>query len=289
VLDRAAHRRTDAEWLARALDDADARLVPVWRNRNLVTNERPPKGIYPRAADYRHLLEDAGPPIFLGVDDAGAPHFALDLSAASPDALDLEGSFQDLRMAGAFMPRADFTPLAYARGMTRWHRKTKHCRLCGGALRASEGGFVRECVECAQRVFPRTDPAVMILITHGDRCVLARQPKFPPKMYSALAGFVEHGETLEGCVAREAHEEVGLRVEDVRYVASQPWPFPQSLMVGFRCTPVDADVPLRLDDEELEEARWFTREELRAREGFFYPPPMSLAHDLIRGFLEEHG
>ncbi|MEM9069349.1 MAG: NAD(+) diphosphatase [Myxococcota bacterium] len=282
--DRAAHRRRDEEWLNTA--KRDAWLIPVWRSKNLVDEGRPPRGIWVRASDHPTVLESEDTPsIFLGLAD-GVPVFARDLSHLD----DLEdysfpGRFRDLRMAGAFMDPDAFAPLAYARGMCRWHRVTKFCSSCGGKLAAEEGGFARRCDACGEIVYPRTDPAVMILITHGDRCLLARQPRFPKGMYSALAGFVEVGETIEECVHRETLEEVGLAVTGVRYVASQPWPFPQSLMIGFRA--VATSDAFSLDDDELEEARWVRRDELRNPKGFFYPPPMSLAHHLVQQFLDE--
>jgi len=150
-----------------------------------------------------------------------------------------------------------------------------------------EGGFARAVdADPKRKVFPRTDPAVMVLVTDGaDRCLLARQHGWPPGMYSALAGFVEPGETLEECVVRETGEEVGLSVRDLRYCRSQAWPFPASLMIGFRA--VATPRPLTLDPTEIEDARWVRRDELRNPDGFFIPPRISLAHRLIQDFLAE--
>jgi NAD+ diphosphatase len=142
---------------------------------------------------------------------------------------------------------------------------------------------VRACTSCGEKVFPRTDPAIMSLVTRGDRLLLARQPSWPKGMFSVLAGFVEPGETLEQAVARETAEEVGVSVSEIHYLRSQPWPFPCSLMIGFRAE-AESD-RFRVDGEEIEEARWLTREELRNPEGFFIPPPFSLAHQLIGWFL----
>lgn len=275
--DRAAHRRTQHEWLREA--KSDAWVLPVWRSKNLFDDEGAPKWLRLKEHD---SLANAEESIFLGLHD-DVPVFALDISHV--DTPELPGKFIDLRRAGMFMPPRDFGPLAYARGMARWHRMTKHCAKCGGTLRFAEGGFSRVCPDCQTVVYPRTDPAVMVLITRGDECLLARQPRFPKGMFSALAGFVEVGESLEQCVERETLEEVGLAVQEVRYVASQAWPFPQSLMLGFRADYTSGEITL--DDDELEEARWFTRESLRKPKGFFYPPPMSLAHRLIQEFLAE--
>ncbi len=283
--DRAAHFRTNAEWLEKARAAENAKLIPVWRNRNLIEAGRPPVPVWLRAEEHSTLLDRDAPTIFLGLS-GGAPVFAIDLSADDDSrAFGLPGRFEDLRRAGAFMSAADIAPLAYARGMCRWHRVTRFCDHCGGPLEAREAGFSRACRTCDHIVYPRTDPAVMVLITRGDECLLARQSKFPPGMFSALAGFVEPGESLEECVARETKEEVGLQVGDIRYVGSQPWPFPASLMLGFRA--VSDESMIRLDDEELEDARWFSREELVSPKGFFHPPPMSLAYTLIAGFVAE--
>jgi NAD+ diphosphatase len=287
MIDRAAHRRSHPRWLDEALRSEHARLLLVWRDRNLVGGEgRVPTPVLLSAHAHPDLTVDRDV-VFLGVDAHG-PLFAVDLSERD-DLQPPEGRLEDLRMAGAFMPRDDFDLLATARGLCGWNRRTRHCERCGGALEFANAGFKRVCPE-GHEVFPRTDPAVMILVTRGDRCVLARQPRFPPGMFSALAGFVEPGESLEDCVKRETLEEVGLEVLAPRYVASQGWPFPQSLMLSF-VVEATSDTITR-DDEELEDARWVSRTELRdvfekRSRDFFVPPPMSLAHPLIRGFAYE--
>jgi NAD+ diphosphatase len=153
------------------------------------------------------------------------------------------------------------------------------CGRCGGGTSPDEGGHVLVCTKCDVRHFPRTDPAMMALIERGDRILLARKPTFPPRMYSILAGFVEPGESLEASVRREVHEEVGLQVTDLRYVRSQPWPFPRSLMLGFYMRSASGEI--RLDDQELEAAGWYTREQVEAGEELFVPPTFSLAGQLI--------
>lgn len=289
MLDRAAHRRSDATWLAEALAAPSARLVPVWRNRSLLVRPEGARAPLPAllAARERRAWIEGREPIFLGIDDEG-PLFAVDVS--DDDAPEVgDARFEDLRMGGAFMPAPDFGMLAYARGVCGWHRRARYCERCGAPLSACNGGFKRVCPD-GHEVFPRTDPAVMVLVTRGDECLIARQPGFPKGMYSALAGFVEPGESLEECVRRETREEVGLEVETPRYVASQGWPFPASLMLSFVVEAPSGDVSL--DDDELEEARWVDRETLRplfepgsgARPAFFVPPPMSLAHPLLRAF-----
>lgn len=280
-LDRAAHLRGDADALARERSHPDARYAATWRGQCLLTLDDPPKAAW-------LPLRGASTPeplVYLGRDRLGRPCFAADLSGLEPPPT-LPGRFVDLLRAGWRMDPAELEPLFYARGILHWHRVARSCERCGaGDLVVREGGFKRSCTRCETSFFPRTDPAVMVLVTRQDRALLARQPGFPKGMYSALAGFVEPGETLEQCAYRETKEEVGLEIETPTYVGSQPWPFPQSLMIGFRAEAKEENVVL--DPTELEEARWLTRAELRAPEGFFYPPPMSLAHALIRSFAFE--
>ncbi len=288
VLDREGLRRKDGAYLEAVRSDPTTRLVVLWRGRPLLGKGRTPAPLPLTLGAHAHLLEAATETVFLGSAE-GERWLAVELDGdTDPAGFDLPsgGSFEDLRVAGAFMPWPLLEPLLYARGMLRWHRAAAHCEACGsGDLRSVDGGFARECAACGTRTFPRTDPAVMILVTRGEHALLARQPRWPRGMVSALAGFVEPGESLEQCVVRETLEEVGLHVENPVYVGSQPWPFPRSLMLAFRAEAPEGDV--RLDDDELEQARWFTREQLRAPKGFFIPPPISLAHRLVRSFAEE--
>ena len=165
---------------------------------------------------------------------------------------------------------------AYAAGVLNWHRSHPHCARCGARTEMAEAGFLRTCPSCGAQHHPRTDPVVIMLVLDGDRVLLGRQPSWPAGRYSALAGFVEPGESLEEAVAREVHEEAGVQVRGVRYVASQPWPFPSSLMLGFFADYAGGDPHVR--DAELEDVRWFTREELADT---VLPPPLAIARTLI--------
>jgi NAD+ diphosphatase len=180
---------------------------------------------------------------------------------------------------------------AHAVAIIGWHRAHRHCGRCGAPTELREAGHVRVCPGCGTRQFPRTDPAVIMLVVAGDRCVLSRRPGAPAGRWSALAGFVEPGETPEAAVVREVCEEVGLSVGDVRYQGAQPWPFPSALMLGFRATLDDgAGDELCVDGSELDDARWFTRAELAAewRAGRIdLPPELSLGHRLVRDWIEE--
>jgi NAD+ diphosphatase len=286
-LDRAGHLRKDTDRLMGALDAPETILVPTWRSKALIA-EGSTNAVLPTVATAGPLIDRATELVWMGLLDR-AHCFALDLSsleqpfAGTP--LQGRGEFADLRMVAGLLTTEEVELLAYARAMLHWHRVHQHCGLCGQKTMPREGGHVRECPRDQEKVFPRTDPAVMVLVEHEGRCVLARQPAWPAGMYSVIAGFVEPGESLEEAAIRETKEELGLEITALRYFRSQPWPFPASLMVGFSAKALSAD--LTLDKEELEEARWVSREELENPDGFFYPPPFSLAHHLIGAFLDE--
>ncbi len=209
--------------------------------------------------------------------------------------------------AGPAMPRAwqvmqmlqpeDLAIYGGARSLVDWHARHRFCANCGAPTKIVKGGWQRHCDGCGADHFPRTDPVTIMLVEHEangeQRLLLGRQPRFPPRMYSALAGFVEPGETIEEAVAREIHEEAGVRVRDVRYIASQPWPFPSQLMIG--CTSVAEDTEITIDRTELDDARWFTRDELeQARaagehgtELLYFPRPFAIAHHLVSWWLDK--
>lgn len=271
-----------------SLDAPGTRLVPVWRDQSLIVSGAEPRAVLPRVAEAAALVDLASEIVWLGrVGDDDC--FALDVSPLeSPlghPALAGRGELADLRMAGGLLPPEETEVLAYARGILHWHRRHQYCPSCGQPTKPREGGHVRLCVSEDLKHFPRTDPAVMVLVTRGDRCVLARQPGWPQGMYAVVAGFVEPGESVEDAARREVKEELGLDIENVRYFRSQPWPYPASLMIGFGAEALGDE--LVVDHEELEDARWFSRAELANPVGFFYPPGYSLAHYMIRAFLDE--
>jgi NAD+ diphosphatase len=196
--------------------------------------------------------------------------------------------FTDLRSVGAIMPRDDGALLAYARGLIHWHSRHRFCGVCGHPTVSEQAGHQRRCANpvCGAVHFPRTDPAVIMLIHDGDRIILGRQAQWPPGMNSVLAGFVEPGESLEEAVAREVMEEVGIAVTEVRYRSSQPWPFPSSIMLGFTARALTADI--RLSPDEIETARWYSRDELRRspeNESFRLPRRDSIARRLVDDWL----
>lgn len=282
-LDRAALNRQDAEWLQERISSPDIRLLTVWCDRNLITGfsdtdtpDPEPTVISGEAA--QALLDSVTrhtEPMFLGLQN-GEPVFAVDLShideaqatTLTADALEQPAAFVDIRQVGGLMSQHHGSILAFARGLAYWHRRHAFCGACGAATESHHGGHVRTCTnpDCGIDHFPRTDPAVIMLVTaefEGEpHCLLGRQPNWDKGMYSTLAGFVEPGESLETAVAREVKEESSIEVTDVEYRASQPWPFPSSLMLGFRARATTFDVDVGHD--ELEEALWFSHSEICA-------------------------
>ncbi len=292
-LDRADFLRRDAAWMAARRADPESRLVVVWRNRNLIRRAETIGAVWLQVAEAAAWLDGAGEPVFLGRDGETAV-FALDLSErAEAEAQSLaagHGAFEDLRAVGPLLSRRDGAILAYARGLLYWHQRHRYCGVCGSATQSIQAGHVRRCsnAACASEHFPRTDPAVIMLVHDGDRCVLGRQKTWPAGMHSTLAGFVEPGETLEEAVAREVYEEVGLEVIRVAYQSSQPWPFPSSIMLGFRANCRHG--PLRVNGEEIDAAAWYTRAQVRASpedQSFRLPRRDSIARRLIEDWLAE--
>ncbi|MGW5673085.1 NAD(+) diphosphatase [Micromonospora sp. NPDC003776] len=267
-LDRAAGLRGDPEWVVARLTDRGTVLLPFWRDRCLVSAEQVP--VRAAAVDAAGLLAVADEAVFLGLDD-GRAVFAVDLSGRpEPEALALAGAAgtADVRALVGGLEAAEAAVQAYAKGLLHWHRGQRHCGTCGAATKARDGGHTRSCTGpgCGRLLFPRIEPAVIVLVEAPDepgRCLLARHRGAPEGSWSTLAGFVEIGESLEDAVRRELAEEAGVTVSGMAYQGSQAWPFPAGLMVGFRATAASTEV--RVDGEELVDARWFTREELRAR------------------------
>jgi NAD+ diphosphatase len=265
-MDRATDRREDPGWVAAQVADGRARVWPMWRDQCLVAGDAPVPVAVPVAE------ADSGKLVLLGVGDGG-PEFALDLSELElGDALAEVGAdgVADVRALFGGLPAELAGMLAYARGLLYWNRQQRFCGRCGAAAEARHGGHLRVCGSeaCGTLFFPRIAPAVIVLVetvTWPRRCLLARHAGSAIGGYSLLAGFVEIGESLEDAVAREILEEVGVTVRDVRYVGSQPFPFPAGLMVGFRAA--TADEAVRVDGREILEARWFTRDELKSEPG----------------------
>lgn len=284
-VDRSGEMRKDADWLEKALTSSESRFVPVWGDHCLVGGD-PLQLMLLERHQIEHLLDDQNK-IFLGLF-RGQPSFAVAIPSSSAPPYAELGEFQELRYLGAMLPADEANLAAHARGLVLWHGSQQFCGHCGSSARPDSGGNSRRCLndDCGREIFPRVDPAIIVLVADGDRCLLGRQTGWPEGRYSTIAGFVEAGESLEDAVRREVFEETNIRVGAVRYHSSQPWPFPSSLMLGFTAeTDPDALQEIRMNDGELEDARWFTRKELRS--GFpKLPFRISIARRLVDGWID---
>ncbi len=276
-LDRVDPLRRNAAWVAEKCAHPDTRFLPVWRARNLVADEAQgtPRLAFVAPDKIAHLLETK-PWALLGVRE-DIPHFAIDLSSLdTPLPPELPGRFEDLRRVGSVLPAEEAAILAHH----------TFCPVCGARCRPDQAGHVMVCTGCGSHHFPRTDAAVIMLVTHGERALLGHHARFRDfPMFTTLAGFVETGETLEEAVAREVFEESGIRVANVRYQSSQPWPFPASIMLGFHAEAISEDITY--DGHELLDVRWFTRDEVNQRKDFDIPPKLSIARRLIEDWLKK--
>jgi len=237
-------------------------------------------------------LAAPGEIVFLGLRD-GAPRYGVALDANAADALKSAGllviDLRSIAVQGLIGPD-HLAEVAEAKAMLLWHARHRFCSNCGMPTVVSEAGWKRDCPSCKTMHFPRTDPVAIMLAINGDRCLLGRQARFGTGMWSCLAGFIEPGETIEDAVRRETFEEAGIVCGNVRYFASQPWPFPMSLMIGAHAQALSVDI--KVDTSELEDARWFSRDEAAAMlmkthtQGLSTPPPIAIAHHIIRAWVE---
>ena len=288
-LDRASERRDDEAWIASRLADPASVFVPVWRAKTLVDGDDAPQAVFLSGEAAALVRMAGGPWAFLGLKGEHAV-FAVDVSAVDdplpllPQSL---GRFEDLRTLAGRLPAQDAAILAHARGLMHWRVRNRFCGVCGAACDPRSAGYAQACTGCGAQHFPRTDPAVIMLVHRGDRALLGHSQRFPNStMYSTLAGFVEPGESLEEAVAREVLEEVGVPVGEVRYHSSQPWPFPASVMLGFYAEGLTDAITIQQD--ELLDARWFTRRQMLDPEahGFQLPRRDSIARRLIEDWME---
>ena len=294
-LDRGDRERRDDEWLARMATDPKSKFLPLQDLKVLISNG-PDQGLgWLRVADLDRLEIDTRL-IFLGLRGE-EPHFTVDITDNGPAARDLQESgewrFEDARSATEYLSGTDSGIVAQARIQVNWHSRNGFCSICGHETFIKRGGQARQCSNCNTEHFPRTDPVVITLVSDKERCLLgqSRGRAFGRKMYSALAGFMDQGESIEEAVVREIGEEAGIQIENIRYHSSQPWPFPWSLMIGCHADAVTTEVVM--DDEEMADVRWFQREEvLLALEGknqnLEVPAPIAIAHHLIKAWAT-HG
>ena len=296
-LDRASEKRTDTEWLAAMRRDAASLILPMWRLQPFLLGPENAKGpleigfLRPGLAE--SLAAPDAPFILLGLEN-GRAHFALDISAARDPAnegpLAGLGHFREMRaaaMSGGLSDK-DIALCGQAKAVIDWHQRHGFCPRCGQPTTLMDAGYRRHCAGCGADHFPRTDPVVIMLASHGDCCLVGRGKQFPQGMFSALAGFVEPGETIEEAVRRELHEEAGITVGAVTYYATQPWPFPSSLMIG--CFAQSEGRDLVVDHNELAEAMWLEKTKLRALlageriDGLWIPPSIAIARHLLEAW-----
>lgn len=286
-LERAAHWRNDPARLRAALTDPATLFLPVWQAASPVRVQDGAFSAHLLAGADAFTRLNASQCVLLG-EFHGQLCFAVELEQPPEQALRTAIQFHDLRSIAGELPAEEAGLLAYARAMIHWRGMHRYCGRCGARNGISRGGHAMACSNpaCGAQQFPRIDPAIIVLVTHGERALLGRQASWPPGRYSTLAGFVEPGESLEDAVHREVQEETGVTVDTVQYHSSQPWPFPASLMLGFTATTRNTHI-LPMDDE-LEDARWFTREDI-ATGAVCLPTPHSISFRLIEDWYNQAG
>ena len=272
-LDRAVEFYKNPEWLAKQLKSSKTKIVPIWNDCNLIdekNNNSNPSAVICTGEIAQNLISLSSETVFLGIKNNSA-FFSVDLSKHKKSNLTKifeKGEFSDLRQIGPFLSLPEASILAYARGILYWHQNSRYCGKCSSLTESRLAGHMRKCSnsDCRIEFFPKIAPAVIMLIKQNSsngnpaKCLLARNKNWPRGSYSILAGFVDLAESLEETVEREVFEEVGLKVSNIKYIASQPWPFPSSLMLGFTAEAITTYI--KIDEEEIEDARWFTAEEL---------------------------
>lgn len=292
-LNRSSDRRPDAEWVAEKLADPAALAMFLWNGQVLVEGRPEVKRLHFAPADLGRILAGGFERLlFMGLN-GDVPIFAVDMEEASDPAagpLEGRGEFAELRATGGKLPLSEAGMASTAKGLFEWRRRHRYCASCGQPTEVSDGGWKRICPACNTQHFPRTDPCVIMLPVIGDKCLLGRQAAWPPGRFSALAGFLEPGESIEEACAREVKEEAGLEVIAVRHHSSQPWPFPSNLMIGLIAEVSSEDAAP--DYTELEAVRWLTRAQARQllEDGFedMIPPTgIAIAKELLKAWAYE--
>jgi len=294
-VDRGETVRRDDQWLADKAKDSTSKFLPL-RDLNILVTDNGQDGLgWLGTADLERLGVDSIP-MFLGLLDDTA-HFAIDISAQEKAVGELSERngfrFVDARSVTEILSPAESGIVAQARSNTSWHNTHGFCATCGAETIMKRGGQVRQCTRCEKEHYPRTDPVIIVVVSDGDRCLLGQSRRGRlnrTNTYSALAGFVDQGESIEEAVAREVMEEAGIQVGQVRYHSSQPWPFPSSLMIG--CHADAASTEINFDAEEMNDVRWFSRDEVSAalqgkNDELNVPQPIAIAHHLITAWVNE--
>lgn len=285
--DRMAEHRTDQVWLDAAWTRPDTRVLLLSDAKVLAPNHH----VSWLRVEELSVEQASGQRVLLGVDDLGAARFAMLLPEVT-EAAEAPRLWASLRGMLTHLGEDEAAYVVHAVGIAEWQAANRHCARCGGSLSPTHSGHVLHCNSCARDQFPRTDPAVIMVVVEGEgddeRCLLGRHPQWPPGRYSTLAGFVEPGESMEQAVRREVLEETGVRIGEVDYFGSQPWPLPASLMVGFIGHATSTDV--RVDGEEIEDAQWFTRAQMRERAEsgeLVLPGGISISRSLVEWWYGE--
>jgi NAD+ diphosphatase len=292
-LDRGDTKRRDESWLEAAARAPESRFLPMWQ-LNVLLHDASGTHLGWLSSKEVERLQIRVPPVFLGLLD-GVAHFAIDVSQLGDPAheLDLDETFrfQESRTAASELDAPEAGILAQSRSQVDWHHRHQFCSVCGERTEQQRGGHVRKCLDCGAEHFPRTDPVAIMLISDGERCLLGQSRGRLSRIgfYSALAGFIDQGESIEEAVRREVREEAGIKVGEVRYHSSQPWPFPSSLMIGCHGKAVTTEI--QIDSQEMADVRWFERDVVRdavrgEHADLRVPGAMAIAHHLIRAWAE---
>ncbi len=286
-LDRTGHLRDDPTWVQRALKDPSSRVLPIWNTRNLIEGQDTPRAAMLELKELPRDTIESQELILLG-SYGETSVFTAEIPSSDAPQLRAGTHFEDLRLIVGQLQWDEAGLLGYARAMVNWRRRHQYCGNCGAKTLSAKGGHVRVCssASCGIQHFPRTDPAIIVLVSDGERALLGRQALWPLGRYSTLAGFVEPGESLEDAVVREVFEETGVVVNQVEYQGSQPWPFPASLMLGFTAQAITTEI--QLHDQELEDARWFSRADIAAGQPLL-PPSASISYYLIEHWFDAGG
>jgi NAD+ diphosphatase len=289
-LDRVSERRRDKEWIAALLAAPESRVLPLYDLKPAIHDMESPALEWLPIEPWLERIAGGATCIFLGLDDDGRAHFTVDATGAD-SASNATAENVDVRTLAPLVPAGDAAILAEARSLIDWHARHGYCAQCGSPTNVSSAGWTRRCPNCRASHYPRSDPVTIMLVVRGERALLGRNKRRPGQRFSCLAGFMEPGETPEEAVRREVREESGIKVGRVKYLAAQPWPFPSTLMMGFLAEGASEDITI--DPEEIAEARWFERAEIRemvtrAADGeddpskVSIPQPLAIAHHLCR-------
>lgn len=288
-LSRHSQRRRDKNYIDNIYRDAKTLFIPIFNASNLLNDEQPNMLSYQEIKNLEDIISFS---VFLG-ENSNNTYFSISLTGDNnivSKRLSKFGTFQNLRKQAPFLDEETAGLLAFAKAMDYWHRQNVYCGNCGAKTDIIEAGFSRKCsnTECQRTFFPRLDPAIIVLVENDDSCLLGRHSSWQKGLYALIAGFVEPGESIESAVKREVEEETGIRVKNIKYHSSQPWPFPCSLMIAYTAAAENTEIDN--DEDELDDVRWFSRDELRkklAANQMTIASKVSIAHSLISEWMEQ--